>query len=865
LRTDIALLFLLSCLHAFATHNRAGEITYEHLSGYTYEITLLTYTYTPSAANEDRDVLLIDWGDDMYSEISRVDIELLPDDYQKNTYVGIHQYPGPGNYYIVMEDKNRNQGIDNITESVYIPFAVKTKLTIPAIGDQNSTPKLLNPPIDKAVVGQLFVHNPTAFDVEGDSLSYALTVCSGSGGKPIESYTFPVASNVFYVDSLSGDLVWDTPVNKGRFNVAMVVTEFRDGVQISAIVRDIQIDVEEADNHPPVIESLGPVCVKAGEMVSFTVTATDEDNDSIKLSAVGGPFEVQPSPSVFPSVYGRGRVQSDFLWDTKCGHIRRRPYTVLFKAEDFADVPLTAQFPVDIQVVGHPQQIRKADAKYDEVLLSLDAPKCENSGRLMIYRSSRSVQLAEECIPEMPSNYVLVADTVAGVSSFLDDGWTGGLSQGYSYCYRTVILFDNGAKSYPSDEVCVSLSVHSPLLTNVSVESENNDSAFVLVRWTAPWGIDESQYPAPYSVDLFRIGCDGDEETLLATYGDFSDTSYVDTVVADNFSAFCYRLQWYAEGTGEKVAVGHPVSAQTVQISAVGMDNCIELNVGAVVPWENDVFRIYRLSSDEKTWDYLGETYSSVFLDSSVVNGANYCYRAESVGRYTLPGFPSDLHNFSNAVCTAPIDSFPPETLEISIEQNCADYTNSVVWDVDGKSGEDSNDSVAVYYKECKDRSDYALLASVPAMSGSFVHSFVDSSVTMGGCYMALSYDDAGNVSDTSNVECVYSCPGYSLPNVFTPDGDGVNDYWEPISNKFVESIDLTVYNIWGDAVFSTRDPSIMWNGANGTTKAILPDGMFYYICDVYELWLNCNSQPRTLVGFVYKFSNGQKLPELKK
>ncbi|MCK7540653.1 MAG: hypothetical protein MZV63_62060 [Marinilabiliales bacterium] len=44
---------------------------------------------------------------------------------------------------------------------------------------------LLNPPYDKAALGQVFIHNPAAFDPDGDSLSYKLTVCTKEDGKPI--------------------------------------------------------------------------------------------------------------------------------------------------------------------------------------------------------------------------------------------------------------------------------------------------------------------------------------------------------------------------------------------------------------------------------------------------------------------------------------------------------------------------------------------------------------------------------------------------------------------------------------------------------------------------------------------------------
>ena len=38
---------------------------------------------------------------------------------------------------------------------------------------------------------------------------------------------------------------------------------------------------------------------------------------------------------------------------------------------------------------------------------------------------------------------------------------------------------------------------------------------------------------------------------------------------------------------------------------------------------------------------------------------------------------------------------------------------------------------------------------------------------------------------------CVDNCPEYELPNVITINGDGVNDFFKPIKNKFIKSIDL--------------------------------------------------------------------------
>ncbi|HMT67953.1 MAG TPA: hypothetical protein PKE28_10175, partial [Bacteroidales bacterium] len=228
-------LLLAVTFSATATHNRAGEITYRQISDLTFEVTVTTFTYTLSKA--DRPSLDVEWGDNSITNVARISETILPNDYKKNVYVAEHTYPGPGVYRIVVQDPNRNLGVENIPNSVNVVFSISTILIVNTGIGRNSTPLLLNPPYDKAALGQVFIHNPAAFDPDGDSLSYKLTVCTREDGKPIQNYTLPPASRKFYVDSISGDLVWDAPTAIGIYNVAMEIQEWRAGIKIGIVVR----------------------------------------------------------------------------------------------------------------------------------------------------------------------------------------------------------------------------------------------------------------------------------------------------------------------------------------------------------------------------------------------------------------------------------------------------------------------------------------------------------------------------------------------------------------------------------------------------------------------------------------------------
>ena len=116
-------MFLLA-FPARATHNRAGEITYKQISDLTFEVTVTTFTYTLSKA--DRPNLDIEWGDNSITNVARVSETFLPNNYKKNVYVSQHTYPGPGVYKIVVQDPNRNFGVENIPNSVNVVFSIYT-------------------------------------------------------------------------------------------------------------------------------------------------------------------------------------------------------------------------------------------------------------------------------------------------------------------------------------------------------------------------------------------------------------------------------------------------------------------------------------------------------------------------------------------------------------------------------------------------------------------------------------------------------------------------------------------------------------------------------------------------------------------
>jgi gliding motility-associated-like protein len=75
----------------------------------------------------------------------------------------------------------------------------------------------------------------------------------------------------------------------------------------------------------------------------------------------------------------------------------------------------------------------------------------------------------------------------------------------------------------------------------------------------------------------------------------------------------------------------------------------------------------------------------------------------------------------------------------------------------------------------------------------------------------------------------------YVLPNVFTPNGDGYNDVFEPkvTGIDLIVSAKTVIFNRWGNVLWDTDNPLIQWDGTSKVTKMDCPTGTYFYVCDI--------------------------------
>ncbi len=836
----IGLVLLLCQLTAFATHQRAGEITYRHLTGLTYEFTIVTYTYTPSAA--DRPEIEVLWGDGTSSVIARLHKYNLDNDISRNEYVTTHTFPSTGTFHITFEDPNRNNGIINIPNSVTIPFFLETILVINPFLGGDTSPQLLNPPIDNGCVGVPYYHNPGAYDPDGDSLSYSLIDCRGYNGEPIPGYGLPNASNFIVIDAATGDLTWDSPVAAGEYNIAILIQEWRNGVAIGSVVRDMQITIIACDNTPPVIFTIEDTCVTAGDTLRFGVSATDNGSSFVRLTGMGEPLTITDHPALFPMAQGTPPVSSQFVWQTQCSHVRVAPYNVLFKAMDNGpQVSLTTYKTVHITVVAPAPENLTAQPVGNTIALSWAPHHCANVAGYDIYRRVGPYPFTpDNCETGIPDDagYQLVGSTFDRYQSyFTDDGTTLPLYHGNEYCYRVVAFFADGAESYVSEEVCAVLHNDVPRLTHVDIDVTDPAAGVIRLQWLRASELDTVQYPGPdYEYRLYRASSEAPGVfSLVHTAHSLLDTTFTDNNLNTSDLVYTYQVELWAQVGDSLVLVGPSDPATSERLEFTPMDRSLLLRWTETVPWHNVEYTIYRLSDDLHQFDSIGVSTSHTFLDAGLENGQEYCYYVRGRGGYFAPDTIYPFLNRSQRNCGVPADLTPPEVPALTVTTDCHDV--DLAWSFSDDSAHLDVAQYYIYYKPTLDAT-FTLVDSFYLSDECYpadCHYLMENLPTVVGCYALAAIDSAGNLSDLSDATCFDydDCAVYQLPNIITPNGDGYNDELVPFPYENVQEVECFIYNRWGRLVFKTTDIDIHWDGTDVYSHRESSDGTYYYVCRV--------------------------------
>jgi gliding motility-associated-like protein len=817
--------FVLSCGSALATHNRAGEITYVHVDDFTYRVTFTTYTKA-SSTQADRPTLQVSWGDsEETEEVARVSQEIVGPDIKRNIYVADHTFIGPGFFLISFLDLNRNGGIQNIPNSIDLPFYVESEMVInPFIsGGVNNSAILLNPPIDRACLNRTYIHNPGAFDPDGDSITYELVTPRGVNGAPVPLYSLPNEiipgpENTISLNQKTGDFIWESPKKGGEYNIAIKITEYRDNIKVGSILRDMQITVGICSNTPPSIFSFEDSCVIAGAVFSKEFRANDNDNEPVKLDLTGEMFSVFPPKATFSNTQESPFSKGILTVSTNCEDVREDPYRFLIKATDY-----TNSFPlVDIKsyyltVIGPAPIIGTAKVVSGGIAINTEIYTCTEAPKYALYRKRNSVNFTpgncETGIPEV-LGYTKIGEIIPG-QPYLDMD----VLSGFSYCYRLVALFDIGAESQSSAEFCAEFLKEAilPSKASVGITDQNNGTDSLAIY--LPTALDTlASFPPAYQLIFKNNG--GEIQTNGSPSYSGLDSAFLHTAnTTQNNRIYSAEL----ESSNQKDTT--PNFAPPF-LELLPGDKKMNLRVISNAPWIDSAWVFQEVLVNGTVLTEYAQN-QDFFVLSNLTNEQEYCFRAKTLGFY--PGNPIKPSNYSQISCATPVDNeapcFPNWTMEIDCE---GDKSPVFAYNFIGDCADDLSALTLYGFTE----------AGVPEQVRQYTSRTGTFQLPIGNytCFAVSTQDLIGNISPLSMQQCITPCVSFVLPNVLSPNGDGINDLWGPLSSRFVKRIQLKVWNRWGETVFETTESQFQWDGTHQKSGKILVAGTYYYGVDVFFL-----------------------------
>jgi gliding motility-associated-like protein len=259
---------------------------------------------------------------------------------EKHVYEGtLNLPPGCGTDWILSWGTCcRNYAITNLSQPGNEDMYIRTCALDNTISPCNNSPQFLNDPVPFFCANQPVNYNHGVIDVDGDSLSFqsvspqnASGPVTYTGGLSATNPFIVTGSGPFSVDPINGDINF-TPSQTQIGVMAIRVSEYRNGVLIGCVVRDMQFTIINCQNNLPTASGVNgsannyALTLPACSDTCFTITSNDADAADIvtmtwNQGIQGATFSSTGSP----------HPTGTFCWTTTANDVGTHLFTVQVK------------------------------------------------------------------------------------------------------------------------------------------------------------------------------------------------------------------------------------------------------------------------------------------------------------------------------------------------------------------------------------------------------------------------------------------------------------------------------------------------------------------------------------------------------
>ncbi|HEY8404616.1 MAG TPA: PKD domain-containing protein [Flavobacteriales bacterium] len=878
-------------LGAGATHIVGGEIFYTYLGNNQYRITLKVFrdcgpTNTLGTGFDDNARVAIYNNANLFTPVtvenfalgnatvSYVPVQLanpcfvLPPDVcvQEAIYTKVVTLPpNQHGYTITYQRCCRNPSIVNLVQPQNQGATFTT--TIPGTDvlpeGNNSAARFTHLPPVALCRDAEFFFNHGATDPDGDSLVYHLCspMLGGTQADPAPqvptappypsvawasgfSAEYPIESDpAFTIDPVTG-MMSGTATELGQYVIGVCVSEYRNGVLINTTNRDFQFNVTICD---PNIIAAGPgdfeFCV--GETVQFTNNSINGTyyNWDFGVEGIDTDTSTQFSPSYTYTQSGvytvrlivnQGWPCADTAYSTVTSLSLISPTIVVndykcMNGEDYYDIGstvapgLTPTYSWDFGPGAVPQFSNVAQPGW----VKMNSESAAMNILLTVDANNGCPETVAHTIENPP-------DVQAGIvpqDSFCD---------GYLYSFQSIptpaqtykwdfgIPGDDDVSGQPNPTFLFPDTGRYQVTLIVSAPFTCPDTAtmeFAIYGHLNPYF--PEQAPQCFDSNSFNFQALGATTSNASYTWDFGPAANVPVSHQQNPQSIVFNEPGYHTVTLRIQENGCDRTYQDVIWVPKNMiadfqieeaEGCPELTVSFVANVQSDTPLSYH-------WD-LGDGTTSSF--------ASFLHTYEHSGNYdvsvtvsTTTGCVETLTKvFPNVVKVHPV---PVARFVIDPQQ--VDIQNSFV------SVRDSSIGASYVYYTLSDGSSYGVRDFTHIWQTAGYHYITQHVLNEFGCKDEIT----GQVA----------VGGYSIyvPNTFSPNSDGINDVWKPVTSGMKE-YHIQIYNRWGEKIFESYDTEEPWTGDYRDGDYYVPNGVYQYVIHFRDML----DQPYEIQGHITLF-----------
>lgn len=396
------------------------------------------------------------------------------------------------------------------------------------------------------------------------------------------------------------------------------------------------------------------------------------------------------------------------------------------------------------------------------------------------------------------------------------------LLAGDTFYFETGIntLINPYSYAISATDICKNRSAVSPTNTTVELKAWPIDNAIKLA-WTPYQG-----FGAIRRYEVWRNNPDSGSLFYLVKDVSAGTLQYIDTSISC-FTNYYYRIKTVAQDADtSKYSWSDTSGATPVYVSSLPGTKITKATVlddqFVLVQWGKQSYEvsfkylIFRMRDDEGSATFYREVSDTFFIDENVsVDEHSYSYFVylkDACGGISLASNEAKTILLKVDLITNDQSLYDP----IVSFNTYRDWMNGV-----------NNYEVLFHYDSL---GAYSKVSTNTATDTIFVHQYLILP-QRNYCYSVMANELDGNQAiSQSNITCVGTEPRVYVPNVFTINGDGINERLV-VGGLFIETYKIGIFDRWGNKVFESNNRDDSWDG--NFDGRPMPSGVYVYTIEV--------------------------------